>query len=111
MAVRLRLARMNSGVEMPVRNMSYNTPLAACRKTARNVSVCPVHMLQTSLRNIRVVRFGVAAIYAVSLSGIRTMMSTMPVIATNSNAFCWPFQICDCHIANHSPPMTMKPTM
>ena len=25
------------------------------------------------------------------------------------NAASWPFQICDCHIWNHSPPTTMKP--
>jgi hypothetical protein len=25
------------------------------------------------------------------------------------NAFCWPFQMLDCHMANHSPPTTMKP--
>lgn len=41
----------------------------------------------------------------------RRMINTTPIMATKSNAFCWPFHICDCHIANHSPPMAMKPAM
>src|SRR3546814_4368483 len=34
---------------------------------------------------------------------------TMPVSVANWVAVSWPFQVSDCHIANHSPPIATKP--
>ncbi len=43
-----------------------------------------------------------------SASGWATKIRTRRIEARMRNAGCWPFQTCDCHIANHSPPTARK---
>ena len=43
-------------------------------------------------------------------SGPHRCRSASPMNSTKMAAEAWPFQSCDCHIANHSPATTRKPT-